>query len=346
MVLLLRTRLIMIYERLKAIILVLLIILLTGMSGYQLIEGWATLDSLYMTVITISSVGFSEVHPLSANGRIFTMFLILFGTGALVYGVSTITAFIVGGEFSDVLRRRKMQNKINRLNEHYIVCGADQTGRYVIEELVKTKRDFVVIEKDAQKIKELELREILFVEGDATHNAILNVAGIEKAKGLIAALHTDADNLLVVLTAKQLNTGLRVISKAVEEESEQKIRMAGADGVVMPNSIGGMRMVSEMIRPSIVTFLDIMLRSRDRTIRVEDVVIADNSPFAGKTLEETGMLDKEGMTVVALKDALRDRYIFNPAKTTVLAGNHTLVVMGDIGLISDFNNRAKPPALA
>ncbi|MBF0506578.1 MAG: NAD-binding protein [Nitrospirae bacterium] len=333
----------MMRERLKTIMLVLLIVFFTGVSGYQLIEGWSTFDSLYMTVITLASVGLSEVHPLSAKGRIFNMVFILLGTGVLVCGVSTITAFIVEGEFTDVFRRKKMQNKINRLNGHYIVCGADQTGRYVIEELVKTKRDFVVIEKDIEKIEELELREILVVEGDATHNAILHTAGIEKAKGLIAALHSDADNILVVLTAKHLNACLRVISKAVEEESEQKIRMAGADGVVMPNFIGGMRMVSEMIRPSVVTFLDIMLRARDRTIRVEDVVIGDNSPFAGMTIEETGMSDKEGMTIVALKDVLRDSYIFNPAKTTVLAPHHTLVVMGDVGVISNFNNRAEPP---
>src|SRR5208283_642733 len=331
----------MIYKRLKALMLALLIVFFTGVSGYELIEGWSTLDALYMTVITLSSVGFNEVHPLSTNGKIFTMFLILGGTGVLVYGVSTITAFVVGGEFSNVLRRRKMQNKISKLNEHYVVCGADQTGRYVVEELMKTKRDFVVIEKDAEKIKFLDTQDILFVEGDATHNAILQAAGIDKAKGLIAALHSDAENLLVVLTAKQLNPSLRLISKAIEEESEQKIRMAGADGVVMPNFIGGMRMVSEMIRPSVVSFLDIMLRSRDRTIRVEDIAITEHSPFAGKTLQDTGMSDKEGMTVVALKDDIQNSYLFNPLKTTVLTAHHTVVVMGDIELIKNFNNKAQ-----
>lgn len=239
-----------------------------------------------------------------------------------------------------------MQNKINGLNNHYIVCGADQTGRYVIEELVKTKRAFVVIEKDTLKIKQLESQDILFVDGDATHNAILQTAGIEKATGLIAALHTDADNLLVVLTAKQLKPSIRIISKAIEEESEQKIRMAGADGVVMPNFIGGMRMVSEMLRPSVVTFLDVMLRARDRTVRVEDIVIAEHSPFIGKTLQETGMLDREGMTVVALKDALQDRYIFNPLKTSVLGSNHTLVVMGDVEIIHNFNTLAAAPVIS
>lgn len=330
------------YDRFKTIALMLLAVFFAGVTGYQFIEGWSTLDSLYMTVITVSSVGFGEVHPLSPNGKIFTILLILFGTGALVYGISTVTAFIVGGEFSDALRRRKMQNRINKLNDHYIVCGADQTGRYVIEELAKTKRDFVVIEKDSLKIKYLEADEILFVEGDATHNAVLHAARIDKAKGLIAALHTDADNLLVVLTAKQLNPSIRVISKAVEEESEQKIRMAGADSVVMPNYIGGMRLVSEMIRPSVVSFLDTMLRSADKTIRVEDIVIAEDSPFSGRTIEETGMPDKEGVTVVALKDALRDTYTFNPPRSTVLAGHHTLVVMGNIELIRDFKNMAKP----
>jgi len=336
----------MIQQRLIALLIALLIVFFTGVSGYELIEGWPTLDALYMTVITLASVGFMEVHPLSNNGRIFTMFLILGGTGVLVYGISTVTAFIVGGELTDALRRRKMQKKIDRLKGHYIICGADQTGRYVIEELSKTKRNFVVIEKDADKIKYLESRNIFFVEGDATHNAALLTAGIARAAGLIATLHSDAENLFVVFTAKRLNSGLRVISKALEEESEQKIKMAGADGVVMPNFIGGLRMVSEMVRPSVVTFLDIMLRSKDKTIRVEDIEIHPDSPFKGRTLDETGILAIEGVTVVALKDKAKDTYVFNPSKTTALNENNMIVVMGNIDLINDIRGRANPPAVS
>ncbi len=210
-----------------------------------------------------------------------------------------------------------MQKTIDQLKGHYIVCGADQTGRYVVEELVKTKRDFVVIERDAEKIKDLKEQDILCVEGDATHNAVLQAAGIQRARGLITTLHSDAENLFVVFTAKKLNSAVKVVSKAIEEESEQKIRMAGADGVVMPNSIGGLRMVSEMIRPSVVTFLDVMLRSKDKTIRVEEISVHEGSPFEGKSLEETGITALEGVTVVALRDKENDDYAFNPSRQTV-----------------------------
>lgn len=332
------------YKRLIGIAAALLAVFFTGVSGYELIEGWPLLDSLYMTVITIATVGYGEVHPLSNTGRVFTMFLIFFGTGVLAYGISTATAFIVEGELTDAIRRKKMQKIIDQLKGHYIVCGADQTGRYVIDELVKIKRDFVAIEKDTEKNKELKERDILCVEGDTTHNAVLEAAGIKRAKGLITTLHSDAENLLVVFTAKKLNPGIRVISKAIEEESEQKIRMAGADGVVMPNSIGGLRMVSEMIRPSVVTFLDTMLRSKDKTIRVEEIIIHSGSPFEGKSIAEAGILSIEGVSLVALKDRKNDTYMFNPPKTTALAGGNVLIAMGEIEKINEIADKSKPPA--
>lgn len=330
----------MLYKRLIGIFIALSIIFSAGVFGYKIIEGWTILDSLYMTVITLASVGFMEVHPLSNAGRIFTILLILYGSGVLIYGISVITAFIIEGELTDILRRRKMNKKISQLKGHYIVCGADQTGRYVIEELSKTKKDFVVIEKDAEKVKHFIEQNILCVEGDATHDAVLDMAGIKKAKGFITSLHSDAENLFVVITAKRLNPDIRVISKAVEEESDQKIRMVGADGVVLPNSIGGLRMVSEMIRPTVVTFLDIMLRSKDKTIRIEDIEINPGSPFAGRTLDETGLLKIEGVTVVALKDRTNDTYIFNPSGKIHLSENNVLIVMGNIDFINSIKDRA------
>ena len=235
-----------------------------------------------------------------------------------------------------------MNKRIENLKGHYIVCGADQTGRYVIDELVKTKRDFVVIEKDLEKTKNLMAQNILCIEGDATHDAVLQKAGIQKARGFITSLHSDAENLFVVITAKRLNPALRVVSKAIEEESEQKIRMVGADGVVMPNFIGGLRMVSEMIRPSVVNFLDIMLRAKDRTIRTEEIGLGSGSPFIGMTLEETGLLAVEGVTVVALKNGEKDSYTFNPSRSTRLTGDMTVIVMGNIDLIHEMADKAKP----
>jgi len=317
-------------------------IIVTGMAGYAFIERWSALESLYMTVITISSVGFMEVRPLSDSGRLFTIFLILCGSGVLIYCVSLITAFVVEGELTDVIRRRKMNKKINALKDHFIVCGADQTSLYVIEELVKTKKDFVVIEKDAEKIRPLMSRDILCIEGDASHYAVLGQAGIQRAKGFITSLPTDAENLFVVLTAKRLNPSLRVISKAVEEESEQKIRMVGADGVVMPNFIGGLRMVSEMIRPSVVNFLDIMLRSTDKTIRVDEINLTPGSSFAGKSIGETGILDTEGVIVVALRDRREDSYLFNPPRKTLLNENHIMIVMGNVDRINEIRAELEP----
>ncbi|GAB4491102.1 MAG: potassium channel protein [Thermodesulfovibrionales bacterium] len=323
----------MLQRRLLGIVLALSSIILLDTAGYVVIERWTPLDALYMTVITIASVGFMEVHPLSQYGRIFTILLILTGSGILIYGVSVVTAFIVEGELTDILRRKKMQKRIERLSGHYIVCGADQTGRYVIEELRKTKRDFVVIEKDPDKARHFLEQEIACIEGDATHDSVLLAAGIERAKGFLTSLHTDAENLFAVITAKRLNPGLRVVSKAIEEESEQKIRMVGADGVVMPNSIGGLRMVSEMIRPSVVTFLDVMLRAKDRTVRVEEVIVADGSPAVGKSLAEAGVLGIEGVSVVALGDS-GGGYVFNPQGATVLAAGTVLIVMGDVERIA------------
>ncbi|MDA8079156.1 MAG: potassium channel protein, partial [Nitrospiraceae bacterium] len=331
-------------KKLIGIFAALALIMLTGAGGYITFEGWAPLDALYMTVITLSSVGFQEVHPLSDKGRVFTMALILCGSGVLIYGISIITAFIVEGELTDALRRRKMQKRIDRLEGHYIVCGADQTGRYVIDELLRTQRRFTVIDRDAAKIRDLLSREILCVEGDATHDAVLLNAGIRRAAGFITALHSDAENLFTVITARRLNPGLRIISKAVDEESVQKIRSVGADSVVMPNFIGGLRMVSEMIRPSVVNFLDIMLRAKDRTIRVEEVALENTSPFAGRQLGETGALGIEGVTVVALANKEGGSYHFNPPQSRVLTGRDVLIVMGDVERINSLRLKAQPPA--
>ncbi|MBI5848372.1 MAG: potassium channel protein [Nitrospirae bacterium] len=298
------------------------------------IEQWPLLDSLYMTVITIASVGFMEVHPLTGQGRIFTIVLILGGTGVLVYGVSTIIAFIVEGELTDALRRRKMQKKIAAMKGHFIVCGVGQTGKHALEEMVRTRKDVVAIERDPATIRQLDEQEICYVQGDATHNTVLQAAGIERARGIVSALQSDAENLLVVFTTKRLNPDIRVISKAVEEESEQKIRMAGADSVVMPNYIGGLRMASELIRPSVVSFLDLMLRSQEKTIRVDELAIDDQSPYKDKTLQATGILSKTDVTVVALSRRSGKSYEFNPPENAVLKPGDVVILMGDINAIN------------
>jgi voltage-gated potassium channel len=334
----------MLYRRVVSILIALLVVIVTGTVGYRSLEGWTVVDALYMTIITIASVGFMEVHPLSDPARMFTILLILAGSGVVIYGISSVTAFIVEGELTDVLRRKRMERKIRGLSGHYIICGADRTGGYAIDELVKIRKDLVVIEHDPEKVRNLMARGVLCIEGRATRDSVLLEAGIDRAKGLVSSLDSDAENLFVVITAKRLAPSVRVIAKAIEEESEEKIRMAGADGVVLPDFIGGMRMVSEMVRPSVVDFLDTMLRGKDKTIRVEDIEMSPGSPLLGKTVAETGIADIVGVTLVALKDRVKGTYTFNPQSSTALAEDHTLVVMGHVDAIHEMRERVKPRA--
>ena len=329
----------MIYSRLLGVLSAFAVVICVGTLGYCLIEGWSLFDSLYMTVITIASVGFGEVHTLGFEGRVFTIFLILCGSATLMYGLSILTAFIVEGELTDVLRRRKMNKSIARLENHYILCGMSATGKYVAEELLKTGRSFVVIDSDPHKIKELSDANILNIEGDATHDAVLESANIHKAGGLMSTLHADSDNLFVVVTAKGLNPELKIVAKAINEESERKLRQVGADYVVMPNFIGGMRMASQMIRPSVVSFLDVMLRSKDTTIRVEEINVPPDSPLLNKSLAESGVLDVEGVTVVALSSETGS-YEFNPPKSRVLGSKDVIIVMGVVDRILVLQQKA------
>lgn len=320
-------------------------VILLGATGYVVIEGWPFFDGLYMTVITIASVGFGETHELSHNGRVFTILLIMCGTGVLLFSVSSLTAFIVEGTLTDILKRMRMKKTIDSLRGHTLICGDSDTGKYIIEEMRKIHRDFVVIDKDPAKIAELAKKDVLYVEGDATSEEVLRAAGVEHAQGLITTLHTDADNLFVALTAKGINPELRIISKAINEESREKFIRAGVDNVVMPNMIGGLRMVSEMIRPSVVTFLDTMLRGKDQTIRVEEVHLHENSYAIGEMLGETGILKVEGASVVALVRA-NQPYRFNPSPSMRLEAGDTLILMGLSSVIADLDSRLNTGLLA
>jgi voltage-gated potassium channel len=329
----------MIQKRLLRVIGALAMVFLVGVVGYSLIEGWSLFDSLYMTVITIASVGYGETHPLTFQGRAFTIVLILCGSATLIYGLSILTAFVVEGDLTDIIRRRAMLKKIAGLQGHFIVCGMSATGRYVIDELKKTGRSFVVIDRDPERIRALGEAGVLTIEGDATNDAVLQTAGIARAGGLLTTLHADADNLFVVVTARGLNPSLRIIAKAIGEESERKLRQVGADSVVMPNFIGGLRMASEMIRPSVVSFLDVMLRSQDAAVRVEEIPIPGGSPLAGRSLASAGLLEVEGVTVVAITDP-HGAYTFNPSRERLLAPGDVVIVMGIVANILPLKARA------
>ncbi len=310
------------------------IVIAAGTTGYKLLGGpeWSLLDSIYMTIITLTTVGFGEIQDLSGNpyARILTIFIILFGMGSIVFVVSTVTGFIVEGELTNVFGRRKMLKEISALKNHFIVCGIGDIGSIVVKELIQSKRDFVVVDTDFKKLEKLSaVEKVLYINDDATNDETLTNAGIREAHGLITILPEDKDNLFVTLTAKQLNPNLRIVSKGVDENTIKKLKMAGADSVVMPDSIGGLRMVSELIRPAAVSFLDKMLRSQNgKTYRIEEITIPEGSKFIGQTLAEADLLTGTRVLIVAMKEKEGD-IIYNPENTSIITGETVIVVLGE-----------------
>ena len=301
-------------------------ILLVGVAGYHIIEGWSLFDALYMTVITLATVGYGETHPLSTSGRVFTMLLILGGMGMILYGVSRITSFIVEGEMSGILRRRRMNRTISHLSNHYIVCGWGNTGYYAVEELHRTRRPYVIVENDPSRIGQLVEGEMLYIEGDATSDATLIAAGIQRAAGLISSLPTDRDNMFVVITARGLNPTFRIVSKIEDISSSDKFLRGGANIVISSDYIGGLRMVSELVRPGATSFLDSMLRDNS-ALRVEDVKVGLHSKYVKKPVGSCDAFAKAGVLLVSIKRG--DAFHFNPPPATLLESGDTLVVIGN-----------------
>lgn len=320
-------------------------VFIIGVAGFKIIGGpeWSLLDSLYMTVITLSTVGYEEVVDISANpaARIFAIVFIVTCLGTIAFAVSSITSFIVEGELKNVLGRKKMEKEIAKLKDHYIVCGTDETAQTIIQELILTKKKFVVIEPLKEKIDRFSAEEnILFVNGDPTEDDALLSAGIEKARGILLSLPTDEANLFVTLTARSLNPRIRIVTKGIDLKSHKKMVKAGSDSVISPTFIGGMRMVSEMIRPAVATFLDMMLRERERVLRFEEVLVKKESPLVGKTIEEARLEEKTNALLVAIRRAGRKDYEFNPSRDTTIQENDTLILIATPDMVMEIEKLA------
>lgn len=305
-------------------------VLLIGVIGFKTLGGeeWSLLEALYMTVITLSTVGYKEVADLSKNpaGMVFTVVFIMLCLGTIAFAVSSITSFIVEGELKNILGRKKMEKKVSKLRDHFIVCGADETAHTVVDELVLTKKDFVVVDPVKENIEKFDSQgEILYVKGDPAEDEVLIRAGIERAKGVLLSLPTDEANLFVTITARNLSPDIRIVTKGIDPKSHKKIRKAGANAVISPTFIGGMRMVSEMIRPVVVSFLDIMLRERERVFRFEEVLVKTGSPVIGRNLGDIGFREKARALLVALKPRGKDDFDFNPAANTEIQENDVLI---------------------
>ncbi len=311
-------------------------VLFAGATGYYLLGqgAWSFDDCLYMTAITLSTVGFGEIIDVGSvtGARFYTIVLILSGMGVLVYFGSTLVALVVEGEIKRYFWRKRMVKYIDKLANHIIVCGAGRTGIYVIRELLATKTPLVVIDESEERIKQImeeETGEFPYLVGDASVDRILREAGIHEARGLIAALPDDKDNLFVVISARQLNPRLRIVSRGIEPNIAEKLQRVGADSVVSPNLIGGMRMASEMIRPRVVEFLDLMLRDRKKNMRVEEVTVSTDSRWAGKTLAQADIPSLADVLVVALKNRTGD-FQYNPKPEHILQEGTGLIVIGSV----------------
>ncbi|UCH24176.1 MAG: potassium channel protein [Deltaproteobacteria bacterium] len=307
---------------------------MAGSTGYYLLFGGKPrfMDCVYMTVVSLTTVGYGEVIEITGNipAQIFTMILIIFGMGIILYGISTATAIIVEGELTGILRKKRMLKEIQKLKNHIIVCGGGETGRPVLTELVKNKEPVVLIEQEEENIERCKpVENLLYILGDATDDENLLAAGIEKASGIIITLPTDKDNLYLTMTARILNNRIRIVSRMIDQKLEPKLKMAGADRVVSPNTIGALRMASEMIRPTVVDFLDSMLRSSRGNLRIHQITVSENSGLAGKQLNESGIKDKFDLLVLGAKHEKED-IKFNPSPLETLDVGMTLIVMGEV----------------
>ena len=277
-------------------------LIVLGTLGYIVVERQDLGDALYMTVITLTAVGYEEVWDLTTVGRGFTMFLLLAGISWLGFWFASITSLIVELDLQDALRRRRSMREIAKMEGHVIICGAGRTGRQVAQELETVTHDFVVIERDPHRIEELReyIPDVHVLEGDATHDQTLLDAGVLEAKGLITCLSADTDNLYVCLSARDLAARLTIVARAYEEESIDKLYRAGADQVISPNVSSAIRMASVLLRPSVVSFVDIATRSPDLKLRMEQTVVSEGSTVAGKTLEEARIPQETGLIVIAI----------------------------------------------
>ena len=300
-------------------------IIVVGTGGYIVIEGWSFLDSLYMTVITITTVGYEEVHPLGIGGRIFSLFLIVSGVGAALYALTGFIAFVMEGYFGITFGRRMMKNRIAKLKDHFIICGLGRVGEEIASTFKEEGVPFVVIDNRAELLTRAEQKGFLFIEGDATKDEVLKDAGIERARSLVVALGDDADNLYITLSARALSPALFIEARSSTEEVAKKLKRAGADRVISPYNIGARRMAILALRPAVVEFIDTLVYRRGKEIQLESVMVDEKSTMTGLRVEEARQRTKAVVLAINKKSG---KLVANPSDEEVVEAGDRIIVMG------------------
>ncbi|HTS60460.1 MAG TPA: potassium channel protein [Candidatus Acidoferrales bacterium] len=304
-----------------------LVTLTIGTAGFHLIDHYPLFDAFYMTLTTMTTVGYMEVHPLSQAGRIFNSFLIAFGVTTIFIAIGAMTQTIIELEFGDVIGKRRKKRMIDKLKDHYIICGFGRVGRGAAQELQHAGAPFVVVDIDPERVEGAMSAGMLAVAADSTRDETLREVGVERARGLVAALATDADNLFVLLSAKGINPKLYAAARAAEESAEEKMRRAGADAVFAPYSITGHRLAQSLLRPHVVQFLDFTTKDVGEDIAIEQVRVAESSEMVSRTIKDMQLRKEVGVIVMAIRKA-DGRMMFNPPADTAVEGGDFLIVMG------------------
>jgi voltage-gated potassium channel len=325
-------------QNLRLIGLALALVIVAGTAGFHFIFGWPWLDGFYMVITTLTTIGYQETHPLSNGGRAFNLVLIFFGVGLVFLAIGALTQALLEFELRSFFGRRKMERDIDRLTEHYIICGAGRVGRSAARELARKPVPFVIIESNDAKAARFNNEEWLMVVGDATKEQTLREVHIERARGLVAATTTDATNLYIILTARALNPKLKIIARASEEDAEKHLLTAGADFIVSPYSFAGQRIAQTFLRPHVVSFLDTATTHLGMDLEIGEICIGRESGFAGKTIETSRIRQERGVIILAIKRP--QGMHFNPAPDDRIEPGDFLIAMGEPGQLRQVEQMA------
>jgi voltage-gated potassium channel len=315
-------------NNLKIALIFILILIVIGTAGFYFIEGWDVLESFYTTIMTLTTIGYGDFVPRTRGGMLFTIMLVIFGVGTMLYTVGLVAQTMVEGRLMNLMGRGKMEKTIEKMTNHYIICGCGRIGMLIARELAAEKVPFVVIDNNPEAIQRIQEEGFVFFRGDATHDKCLIGAGIKRARGIVCVLPSDAQNLYVILTGKELNPKIWILSRSEEEQSEHRLLRAGADRVMSPYTLGGSRMAMAILRPAMLDFIEITTRRQSLELRMDEMEICEGSPLIGKSLEESEIRQQYGLIIVAVKKE-SGKMIFNPVASYVIQSGDKLIALGE-----------------